>query len=79
MIIQPDGSYAQVEESKTRQMIYNHKKSLRMTTHKDTTDSAGMGTEGLGESVIPPQMIDNSAVLFDHRKAKFIPATSNSK
>jgi hypothetical protein len=49
-------------------MIYNQKKSLRMTTHKDTTDSAGMGTDMLGESVLPPQIIDNSAILFGTHK-----------
>lgn len=79
VIIPADEAYAVVEESKTQQMVFNHKKNLQMMTHKDTLDSASMGTEGLDESVIPPQMIDNSAVLFDHRKAKFVQATSGSK
>jgi len=40
-----------------------------MTTHKDTTDS-NLYSEQLGESVVPPQMIDSSAVLFSNTKRK---------
>lgn len=39
-----------------------------MTTHKGSIESGGTGAEQLGESFIPPQMFDNSAILFSNSK-----------
>ena len=41
-----------------------------MTTHKGSIESGVIGPEQLGESFIPPQMFDNSAILFSNAKRK---------
>ena len=43
--------------------------SRNMMTHKDSKDSGAITqTEGLGESIAPPMMIDSSAVMFSNPK-----------
>lgn len=45
-------------------------KNRQMVSHKDSKESGGIGTDQLGESIVPPQIIDNSAVLFSNTKRK---------
>ena len=61
---------SKAEEFKA-QNLSQYKKSLKMNTqHKDTIDSGAIYSEQLGESFVPPQMVDNSAVLFSNTKRK---------
>lgn len=46
------------------------KTTNKLVSHKDSKDSGAVGTEQLGESIVPPQVIDNSAVLFSNTKTK---------
>lgn len=45
-------------------------KKKQMVSHKDSSESGMVGTDQLGQSILPPQIIDNSAVLFSNTKAK---------
>lgn len=43
-------------------------KSKVFASHKESYESGGMITEQLGESILPPQMFDNSTMLFSNAK-----------
>lgn len=45
-------------------------RNKKLTSHKDSKESGAVGTEQLDESFVPPQIIDNSAVLFSNTKRK---------
>lgn len=73
-----DQSKAFQSESEVPSKYNNYENQSRImpfkknyVSHKDSKESGGLGTEQLGESVVPPQVIDNSAVLFDNRNKKF--------
>jgi hypothetical protein len=46
-------------------------KSNILLTHKDTNQSSGINYLNMDESVAPPMIIDNSAVLFTNTKKKY--------
>lgn len=71
------GNYSVATNDKNRKVVkyestpgINTWKNRQMVSHKDSKESGGIGTDQLGESVVPPQIIDNSAVLFSNTKRK---------
>jgi len=51
-------------------------KSKNVDSRKESNESAYNATEGMNESIVPPMMIDNSAVIFNNktksRKSKLV-------
>jgi hypothetical protein len=48
----------------------NSIRNKKLISHKNSNESGAVGTEQLDESFVPPQIIDNSAVLFSNTKRK---------